>query len=180
MKANQPSLLEALHVWFDPHPQPDTVAWRTTEKRHGRVVRYHVRATTALNDYLRDEFGWHSVGQCLCIQRDCLTTATGERTTYTHYALTDLSPRQADVRTLFGLWHQHWHIENKGHWVRDVDFAEDRCSARRHHAPRVLATLRDMVIGLLRLAGAASVASARTTLSVNLHHAASIVGVPFD
>lgn len=180
MKANQPSLLEALELWFDHHPQPDTVAWHTTEKRHGRRVRYRVRATSALNDYLRDEFGWRFVGQCMCIQRDCLTTATGERASYTHYAITDLSLRQANIRTLFDLWHQHWHIENKGHWVRDVDFEEDLSSARSRHAPRTLATLRDMAVGLLRLAGAASVAAARTALSANLHQAASIIGVPFD
>lgn len=180
MKANQPSLLEAFELWFGHDPQPDTVVWHTTEKRHGRLVRYRVRATTALNDYLRNEFGWHFVGQCVCIQRECLTTATGERTCYTHYAITDLLPRQANIRTLFGLWHQHWHIENKGHWIRDVDFQEDRCSARRHNAPRMLATLRDIAVGLLRLAGAASVATARTTLSIRVHQAASIIGVPFD
>jgi hypothetical protein len=180
VKANQPSLLEALKVWFDHHPQPDTVEWRTTEKRHGRLVRYHVRATPALNDYLRDEFGWRWVGQCVCIQRDCLTTVTSERTAHTHYAITDLSPRQADVRTLFGLWHQHWHIENKGHWVRDVDFEEDLSAAKSRHAPRTLATLRDIAVGLLTLAGATSVATARTALSASLHQAASIVGVPFD
>lgn len=180
MKANQPSLLAALALWFDHDCQPDTVVWHTTEKRHGRLVRYRVRATPALNDYLRNEFGWRFVGQCLCIQRECLTTATGELTSYTHYAITDLSPRQANIRTLFGLWHRHWHIENKGHWIRDVDFQEDRCSAHRHNAPRTLATLRDIAIGLLRLAGAASIATARTALSVSLHQAASIIGVPFD
>jgi hypothetical protein len=118
VKANQPSLREALKLWFDHDSQPDTVEWRTTEKRHGRLVRYRVRATTALNDYLRNELKWHFVGQCVCIQRECLTTATGERTDYTHYAITDLSSQQANIRTLFGLWHQHWHIENKGHWIR--------------------------------------------------------------
>jgi len=45
--------------------------WHTTQKRHGRLVRYRVRATAALNDYLRKEFGWRFVGQCLCIEREC-------------------------------------------------------------------------------------------------------------
>jgi hypothetical protein len=44
-------------------------------------------------------------------------SATGERTSRTHYAITDLSPQRANVRTLFALWHRHWHIENKGHWI---------------------------------------------------------------
>lgn len=180
MKANQPSLLEALDLWFDHDPQPDTIVWRVNEKRLGRLVQYRVRATPALNNYLRNEFGWRYVAQCLCIQRECLITATGERTDYIHYAITDLSPHQANARTVFGLWHRHWHIENKGHWIRDVDFDEDRCSARRHTAPRMLATLRDIAVGLLRWTGATSVATARTALSASLHQAASIIGFPFD
>jgi hypothetical protein len=180
VKANQPSLLETLTAWFNDDRQPDTVVWHTTQKRHGRLVRYRVRATAALNDYLRKEFGWRFVGQCLCIERECLRGATGERTRHTHYAITDLSPQQANVRTLFALWHRHWHIENKGHWIRDVDFREDHCSARRRNAPRMLVTLRDITVGLLRLAGATSIASARAALSANLHQAASIIGVPFD
>jgi hypothetical protein len=180
VKANQPSLLDALKLWFDHDPQPDTIEWHSTEKRHGRLVRYRVRATSALNDYLHDELGWRFVGQCLCIQRDCLITATSEHTSFIHYAITDLSPRQATIRTLFSVWHQHWHIENKGHWIRDVDFGEDRSSARSHNAPRMLATLRDITVGLLRLAGAASIATARTALSLSVYQAASIIGVPFD
>jgi len=38
-----------------------------------------------------------------------------------------------------------------------------------------LATLRDIAIGLLRLAGVASIATARTDLSVSVHQAARLL-----
>ncbi|MCM3921333.1 hypothetical protein ND748_06555 [Frankia sp. AiPs1] len=39
------------------------------------------------------------------------------------------------------------------HWVRDVTFREDASKVRTGPLPRVLATFRNLVIGLIRLAG---------------------------
>ena len=44
-------------------------------------------------------------------------------------------------------------IENRTHWVRDVTFDEDRSQVRTGQAPRVMATLRNTAISLLRLTG---------------------------
>jgi hypothetical protein len=38
-------------------------------------------------------------------------------------------------------------------WVRDVTFGEDACTARTGSLPRVMASLRNLVVGALRLAG---------------------------
>ena len=54
----------------------------------------------------------------------------------------------------------HWGIEDRLHWVRDTDFGEDRSPARTAAGPRVMASLRNLVITILRLAGAASIAAA--------------------
>ncbi len=52
----------------------------------------------------------------------------------------------------------HWKIENCIHWVRDVTFDEDRSQLRTGTAPRILATLRNLAIGALRLRGFANIA----------------------
>lgn len=172
-------MLAALRLWFDQPIRPETVRWHTEEKGHGRIVRYQVRATTALNEYVK-ALGWSRVGQCLCIQRRSLNTATGVETGHTHYAITDLTPKEAKASQVFAWWHGYWHIENRGHWVRDVEFGEDRCSARRRHTPRALVALRDIAIGLLRFSGASSIAHARAMLASNPQQAASIIGIPLD
>jgi hypothetical protein len=51
-------------------------------------------------------------------------------------------------------------IENRLHWVRDVDYDEDRSQVRTGCGPQVMATLRNTAIGLLRLAGRRSIAAA--------------------
>ena len=36
----------------------------------------------------------------------------------------------------------HWHIEDRLHWVRDMDYDEDRSRVRTASGPRVMAALR--------------------------------------
>ncbi len=54
----------------------------------------------------------------------------------------------------------HWAIEDRLHWVRDMDYDEDRSQIRTAAAPRVMATLRNLANTVLRLAGHASIAAA--------------------
>jgi hypothetical protein len=45
-------------------------------------------------------------------------------------------------------------MENRLHWVRDVTFDEDRCCVRKEIGAQVMASLRNLAISLLRMAGA--------------------------
>lgn len=75
------------------------------------------------------------------------------------------SDRSADPATLAAWVRGHWEIENRLHWVRDVTYQEGKSLVRTGNAPRVMASLRSLVISLLRLDGEANIAAA------NRHHA---------
>jgi predicted transposase YbfD/YdcC len=183
VKANQLHLLQALETWFQdtsPTRQPETGLYSTTVKGHGRLVQYTLRATEALNSYVQQEFHWPCVGQVFQIQRRCLNLSSGEVTTTLHYAITSLKAHQADPALLFRLWHQHWEVENKGHWVLDTVFAEDRSHARKAHLPVALSLMRKAVITLLRLLGPDGITRNRSRLSANVDGALSFVGVPLE
>lgn len=66
----------------------------------------------------------------------------------------------ADAAALLALVRGHWTVENRLHWVRDVTYDEDRSQVRTGNGPRVMATLRNLAISVLRLAGARYVAKA--------------------
>jgi predicted transposase YbfD/YdcC len=84
---------------------------------------------------------------------------TGQETSSeTVYAITSLSAREAAPAHIAAYVRGHWGIENKVHWVRDVTFAEDASKVRAGSRPRVLATLRNLAIGLIRQAGYTSIA----------------------
>lgn len=149
-------------------------------KGHGRLVRYTVHTSQACNSYLEQELTWPKVGQTLHLERRSICLKTGQVSIGHHYALTDLSPDQADPTTLFQLWHHHWHVENKLHWVRDVNFAEDRSQARTGSLPLTLSLLRNAVISLFRLYGYDQISEARTYFSLNVQLACSFVGIPLE
>ena len=53
----------------------------------------------------------------------------------------------------------HWTIENKVHWVRDVTYREDASRVRTGPRPRIMATLGNLAIGLIRQAGDTKIAA---------------------
>ncbi len=76
------------------------------------------------------------------------------------YGITSLSALAADAEMLLGYTQGHWGIENGLHYTRDVTLGEDRCRVRRGRAPRVLASLRNVAVYLLRNANYPSAAAA--------------------
>ena len=68
----------------------------------------------------------------------------------TEIVLTNRPAAQMDAAQLAALRRGHWGIENL-HYVRDVTFGEDASTVRTGHAPRNLAALRNLVIGLCAL-----------------------------
>lgn len=102
------------------------------------------------------------------VERQVLSIKTGKQTTERAWLITDLTPEQAAPERLLALNRGHWSIENRLHWVRDVTFDEDRCQARTRHGPRVLASLRNFIIGLIRRTN-----DARTSIASILRHFAA-------
>jgi hypothetical protein len=68
------------------------------------------------------------------------------------HAVTSLSAKKAGAEALAGIARGQWGIESV-HWVRDTAYAEDASTAYRGNGPQVMATLRNLAISLLRLAG---------------------------
>jgi hypothetical protein len=67
--------------------------------------------------------------------------------------ITSLSPNQADAKRLLELSRDHWRVENRLHWVRDVTLREDECRVRHKGIAQGLAALRNAVVRLLRKSG---------------------------
>ena len=53
-----------------------------------------------------------------------------------------------------------WMIEDWLHWVRDMEYDEDRSQVRTAGGARVMVSLCNLVLTILRLAGAVSIAAA--------------------
>ena len=75
-------------------------------------------------------------------------------------AIISLPPERGEAARLLEIWRGHWEIKNRLHWVRDVVFGEDQSQVRTGTAPQLLAALRNLVIGMLRLKGVKNIAAA--------------------
>jgi len=92
----------------------------------------------------------------------------------TVYGITSLTFEQAPAALLARFARQHWHIENRQHYVRDVTFSEDASTSRTGRAPATLAIFRGAVITAIRTAGYRYTPEGRldhvtATAALNLH-----------
>ena len=116
----------------------------TVEKDHGRLETRRYYQSAAL-DWFADRAKWpglQSVGLVEAIRE-----IGGKRTVERRYYLASLP---LGVATFARAVRGHWGVENKLHWVLDVQMREDQSRARAGYAAENLATLRRLALNLLR------------------------------
>jgi predicted transposase YbfD/YdcC len=173
-KGNQAQLHEDIALVFQQPAAPTArPTCETTNTGHGRIEQRRLITTTDLNHYC----DWPGVQQVFEVTRTVLVKKTGEQRAEVVYGLTSLAPAEAGPADLLGLVRQHWHVENKSHWVRDVTFDEDRSSVRSGSIPHVMAALRNTAIGLLRYAGETNIAAAGRRLAAQPWVALALIGI---
>lgn len=177
VKRNQPQLYEDIEFLFEPPlPLLKGESWPTAESTdigHGRIEQRRLQASTMLNEYVN----WPGVKQVFKLERQVTKKKTGEVTAQIVYGITSLSEEEANAEQLLAFVRQHWHIENKSHWVRDVVFDEDRSQVRQGTLPHVMATLRNTVISLLRAHGINRIAEARRHFAARPDEAIALIGI---
>lgn len=154
LKGNQPKLASAAMKLLEGRP---AVA-ETHDRAHGRIEHRYL-SVAAVPEELAKKLNFPSAATFVAIYRERCDLAGSIGSSETSYYVTDLTEAEAGPKQLARHIRNHWGIENRSHWVRDNTYDEDRCSVRRGAAPQVLATLRNLAISILRLAGFASIAS---------------------
>ncbi|GAC1314715.1 MAG: hypothetical protein NVSMB27_50080 [Ktedonobacteraceae bacterium] len=137
---------------------PDCHDWRTAEtceKGQGRLEWRILVASTELNAFPGKP--WTGVAQVFRLRRRvCKPLSCTQEVVY---GITSLTPAQASPQRLLALIREHWAIENRLHWRRDVMLGEDACQVRKHCAPRVLSILNSFLLALFEWLGVTNVAS---------------------
>ena len=143
----------------------------------GRIERRVLAGLDGVDGLSRTGRAWRRRSVC---ERRVTHKATGETHTERAYAITSLAPTAATPAQLLTLWREHWHIENKLHWIRDVTFDEDRSTVRAGDIPQVMAALRSTAISVARLHGAINIAAACRRYAAQPAFALSAIGLSFD
>ncbi len=138
----------------------------TEEKGHGRRERRTIQVTAAPG-HISKRFP--HARQVALIERYVTRTVRvrkGKRwvrkqvkSAVAVFIITSLDAREAAPVHLAGYVRGQWTIENKVHYVRDVTYREDSSRVRTGPRPRIMATLRNLAIGLIRQAGYTEIAA---------------------
>jgi len=120
VKGNQPTLRKRLKglPWTDV-----PVGHTQTGRGHGRIEKRTIKVVT-----VEAGLGFPHTAQGIQIVRRSrpITPGTGKRAKWRPvYAICTLSAAQAQPRELARWLRDHWGIENRLHWVRDVTLGED-------------------------------------------------------
>jgi predicted transposase YbfD/YdcC len=150
VKGNQPGLYAQLAAlpWRE-----IPVACQVRERGHGRTERRTLKVTAVARG-----LAFPHAAQAIQIVRR--RKVKGKWSAETSYAVTSLTITQSHHAQLAGIIRGHWGIEDRLHWVRDMAFDEDRSQIRTASGPHIMASLRNLAITILRLAGATSIAAA--------------------
>ncbi len=175
VKGNQPRLFDDIKYCFEHDRQVlDTIKETVDIEQHGlRIEERRLRSTSILKDYLEFPF----IEQVLEITRAVQDKKSGIERTERGYAITSLSEEKATPRQLLKIWREHWHIENKLHYVRDVTFGEDLSQVRSGNVPQAMASLRNTAIGALRAIGFENIAAALRNCSAKPKIAFQAIGL---
>jgi predicted transposase YbfD/YdcC len=150
VKRNQPGL----HAQLAALPWRDVpVAYTKRERGHGRTERRTLKITAVARG-----LAFPHAAQAIQITRR--RKVKGKWSRETCYAVTSLTVTQASSAQLAAIIRGHWGIEDRLHWVRDLDFDEDRSQIRTASGPQIMASLRNLVVTILRLARATNIAAA--------------------
>lgn len=146
----------------------------TFDRGHGRDEIRSITCTPHVTD-----LNFPGVYQAFAITREVFDLHGNplRKRSETVYGITSLTTYQANSADVLAFNRGHWGIENRAHHVRDVTFDEDRSQVRTGSSPQIMATMRNIAISLLRLAGWTNIKQATEKMSRRLDQVLNLLGV---
>lgn len=155
VKANQPRLLAQLKTKTE-HQKP-CHRFVDVEKIRGRTTCRIVQVFTELKSIAPDWVGVQSL-----VQVERIGIRSGKQYLQTNYYISSLVSK---ATTFADGIRQHWGIENRLHWIKDVIFGEDAAPFRNYNAATNWSIIRNIAINLARMSGYDSLTKAERFLA---------------
>jgi predicted transposase YbfD/YdcC len=168
VKENRRALFDALNAlpW-----QHTPIAGSRTDTGHGRITRRTIRVLPAPSD-----LPFPHVSQAWLIERYVTDTTGAHLSAAAQLGVASHTPEQATPAQIAAFNQGHWAVESL-HWIRDTCYREDHSRVRTRSGPRVLASLRNLAVNALRLAGRCDITEATRWASRNMTRPFTILGL---
>jgi predicted transposase YbfD/YdcC len=146
VKGNQPGLLENVSAAFTEGRHADLPRFEHLDASHGRLVTQITWTAPAGAAAVNTE-DWPN---CKTVAMVASLRQVGDKTSDLEQRYY-ISSRDMTPETLAKAVRAHWAVENKLHWMLDVNFGEDACMVKKDNAPEILSLIRRVVINMLSL-----------------------------
>jgi predicted transposase YbfD/YdcC len=168
VKENRRALFDALDAL--PWGQVP-VAHTATDKGHGRITTRTIQVLPVPED-----LPFPHVSQVFLIERYVTSLCGQPISAVAALGVASLEPGKADAADLARYVREQWSIESL-HWLRDTLYQEDKSTVRTRSGPRVMAALRNLAIGALRLAGRLDITEATRWAGRSMDRPFTILGL---
>jgi predicted transposase YbfD/YdcC len=168
VKENRRALFDALDAL--PWGQVP-IAHSATDKGHGRITTRTIQVLPAPED-----LPFPHVSQVFLIERYVTGLHGQPISAVAALGVASPKPDQASPADLAGYVREQWSVESL-HWIRDTLYQEDKSKVRTRSGPRIMAALRNLAIGALRLAGRTDVTEATRWAGRSIDRPFTILGL---
>lgn len=187
VKENQPQLYKNIQSLFAPeYPKPgfgkiqtDFLTAQKVNKGHGRIETRTITTSEMLNTYA----AWPGLAQVYRLERHFQWRRNGRsyRTSReVEFGITSLTRKEVSPLQLLHLRRTHWGIETGLHYRRNVTLQEDATRMTIGQMGKVMASINNLVLALIRQAKFHNAAQARRWFAAHLSEAFSLRTTPFS
>ncbi len=159
VKGNQPQLLTQIKTIAE--TQKPWERFVDIEKARGRIT---CRIVSVFTDLRGIELDWAGVQSLIQIER--IGIRSGKKYLMANYYISSLV---SNATTFANKIRQHWGIENRLHWVKDVIFGEDVAPFSNYNAATNWSIIRNTAINLARKGGYNSLTKAERFLAHDIN-----------
>jgi len=182
VKENQERLYQDIERLFAPDkPKPgfgkianDFLSAEKVNCGHGRIEKRCIQTSAMLNDYV----DWPGIGQVYRLERTFIWRRAGKiikTSREMEYGITSLPREKASPMKVLEVRRKHWLVETGLHYRRDVTFREDATRMTKAAAGRILATVHNLILALIKRAGFHNAAQARRWFDGHLDQAFALL-----
>lgn len=187
VKENQPQLYKNIQSLFAPeYPKPgfgkiqtDFLIAQKVNKGHGRIELRTITTSEMLNTYA----AWPGLAQVYRLERHFQWRRNGRTyrtSSEVEFGITSLTRKQVAPEQLLQIRRAHWGIETGLHYRRDVTLKEDATRMTVGNTGKVMASINNLVLALIRQAGFHNAAQARRWFAAHLSKTFALLTTPFS
>lgn len=146
VKGNQGHLLDDIKEAFEQTPALQQQAGSTLEMDHGRIEKRTCHVIEDI-DWVCNNKEWKELKSLVKITAERTIKSTAEQSTECRYYI---SSATAKAEELLHATRLHWGIENKLHWMLDVNFHEDASRKKAGNAAQNFSVISRIALNLLQ------------------------------